>query len=166
MRSTSFFCALGAMLALAGAAQAQPDPDSRAAQAGRKAGDLLSQPARDVNIVKTEIPPILEEAAAAPYNMAGLRTCAQYRAEILKLNEALGPDFQSSAPVTENRAGAIAEAGGKAVINSLIPFRGLVREVSGAGPAQRRLNAALDAGYARRGFLRGIHQQRGCKPAF
>jgi hypothetical protein len=76
----------------------------------------------------------------------------------------LGPDFGAS-PITENRAGAFASAGGQAVVNSLIPFRGLVREVSGAGPAQRRLNAALDAGYARRGYLRGIYVTRKCKPA-
>ncbi len=50
----------------------------------------------------------------------------------------------------ENRAGKLAEAGGKAVINSIIPFRSLLREVTGAAPADRRLNAALDASYARR----------------
>ncbi len=46
-------------------------------------------------------------------------------------------------------------------MNSLIPFRGLVREVSGAGPAERRLNAAIDAGIARRGFLRGLQRAEG-----
>jgi hypothetical protein len=28
-----------------------------------------------------------------------------------------------------------------------------------------RMNVAIDAGYARRGFLRGVYTQRGCKPA-
>jgi len=49
------------------------------------------------------------------------------------------------------------------VVNSLIPLRGLVREVSGAAPADRRLEAAIDAGLARRGYLRGLAVSRGCR---
>ena len=51
------------------------------------------------------------------------------------------------------------------MVNSLIPFRGVVREVSGAAAADRRLTAATQAGFARRGFLRGVHQTRGCRDA-
>ena len=47
----------------------------------------------------------------------------------------------------------------------IVPVRGLVREVSGAASAQRELEAAIAAGFARRGFLRGVYQTRGCKPA-
>ena len=53
--------------------------------------------------------------------------------------------------------------GGRALVNSVIPFRGVVREVTGAAPAERQYNAAVDAGLARRGFLRGVHQTRKCK---
>jgi hypothetical protein len=59
--------------------------------------------------------------------------------------------------------GKLAEAGGKSVVNAIIPFRGLVRELSGAGPAQRRLEADIQAGYARRGFLRGVATARKCR---
>jgi hypothetical protein len=86
--------------------------------------------------------------------------------ELTELNEVLGADYVVGNEVKENRAGKLAEAGGKTVINSIIPFRSLVREVTGAAPADRRLNAALDAGYARRGFLRGVHANRGCKTTF
>jgi len=41
----------------------------------------------------------------------------------------------------------------------------VIREVSGAASAQRALQAAIAAGFARRGFLRGVYQTRGCKPA-
>lgn len=170
MRSRSILLA-AALVVLGAQAAAQPAPpppagDTKARAAGRKAGEIVSQPAKDVGLMKTQIPPILEAAARAPYATRGLSTCKQYGQEIARLNAALGPDFGAAGPVTENRAGALASAGGQTVVNSLIPFRGLVREVSGAGPAQRRLNAALDAGYARRGFLRGIYQQRKCRPAF
>ncbi|MNY53916.1 hypothetical protein D3C86_1897200 [compost metagenome] len=78
----------------------------------------------------------------------------------------LGADYVPGAETKENRAGKLAEAGGKSVINSIIPFRSVLREVTGAAPADRRLNAALDAGYARRGFLRGVHANRGCRTKF
>jgi hypothetical protein len=157
-----------ALFVAAHGALAQPNPphpgETRAQTMERKTGEIVSQPAKDIGLMKTEIPPILQAAADAPYSTKGLAACKSLGLEIARLNTALGPDFGSS-PITENRAGALASAGGQAVVNSLIPFRGIVREVTGAGPAQRRLNAALDAGYARRGYLRGIYITRKCKPA-
>jgi hypothetical protein len=38
-----------------------------------------------------------------------------------------------------------------------------VREISGAAPAERRLQAAVTAGVARRGYLRGQAAAKGCK---
>lgn len=150
----------------ASATKPAPQGDSKLEQTGEKAGEIVSQPARDVGIAKTEIPPLLEKAADAPYDMTGLRTCKQITAAVVELNEVLGPDFKAGAETKENRAGRLAEAGGKAVVNTLIPFRGLIREISGAAPAQRRLNAAIDAGFARRGYLRGVLRTRGCKTPF
>lgn len=122
--------------------------------------DIVTQPARDVGIGKTEIPPLLVEASAAPYATEGVATCAQIAAAIADLNAVVGPDFSTSP--TKNKTN-VAKVGGAAVINSLIPFRGVVREVSGAGAAERRKNAAIDAGIARRGFLRGLQSARRCR---
>ena len=60
-------------------------------------------------------------------------------------------------------SGVTKRFGPKTVVNAIIPFRGLVREISGAAPEQRRLNDAIDAGFARRGFLRGIATSRKCR---
>jgi hypothetical protein len=128
-----------------------------------KAGSIASQPARDVGIVKTEIPPILQQATEAPYAMPASRTCKGLNAAMAELTEALGPDFGTGKENNQNRTGKIMEAGGRAVVNSLIPFRGLVREVTGAAPAERRLQAAISTGLARRGFLRGMATTKGCK---
>ena len=130
-----------------------------------KAGDIASQPVRDVGIAKTKIPPVLSEAAKNPYAPPSGKKCAGIIADITTLNEALGPDFSANEEENENRAGKIAEAGGKMIVNSLIPFRGLVREVTGAAPAERRLQAAIGAGLARRGYLRGLAETRHCKMA-
>lgn len=178
-----------ALLALAGAAQAQapvkkpatpapaqtpdkkPAPEAEPAeswttQARRKSVEIGTQPARDVGVMKREIPPILDKAREDPYSLKGLKTCKQLAAEVTDLNLVLGPDYKVGNEVRENKAGKLAEAGGKSVINAIIPFRGVVRELTGAAPADRRLNAALDAGYARRGFLRGVHAKQGCKTTF
>jgi len=129
-----------------------------------KAGEIASQPARDVGAVEQKIPPVLLLASADPYSLKAAGSCTQIAIAIGNLNGALGPDYSTSRIATkENRAGKLAEAGGQTVINSLIPFRGLVREMTGAAPAQRRLNAAIDAGYARRGFLRGLYLSRKCR---
>ncbi|OYW86391.1 MAG: hypothetical protein B7Z20_07455 [Sphingobium sp. 32-64-5] len=128
-----------------------------------KAGNIASQPARDVGIAKTKIPPVLTEAVKNPYAPPSSRKCAAVIADMTALNEALGPDFGNDEAENESRAGKIAEAGGRMIVNSLIPFRGLVREVTGAAPAERRLQAAIGAGLARRGYLRGIAVARNCK---
>jgi hypothetical protein len=133
--------------------------------AAQKAGEIATQPVRDVGIDKKAIPPVLVAAGANAYGVDGLTSCAKIGAAIADLTAVLGPDFGTGEHSAENRAEKIAEAGGKTVVNTVIPFRGLVREISGAAPAERRMNAALDAGYARRGFLRGLYLQRSCKPA-
>jgi hypothetical protein len=127
------------------------------------AGRIVSQPVKDVGAAKTTIPPALVAASADPYGMKGLGTCKQIATAFRSMTDVLGPDFKAGDTRKENKAGKLAEAGGQTVVNSLIPFRGLVREVTGAAPAQRRLNRALDAGYARRGFLRGLYTARKCK---
>lgn len=142
------------------------EPAGRWGEAGKKAVDIGSQPVRDVGISKREIPPILQKAYDNPYSLAGLKTCKALATEVTNLNGVLGPDYVVGNEYKENRAGKLAEAGGKTIINSIIPFRGLVREVTGAAPADRQMNAAIDAGLARRGFLRGVHLKQGCKTRF
>lgn len=132
-------------------------------ETGKKAGEIASQPARDVGAEKIDVPIPIQQAAAAPYSLAGLRTCAQLNRAIFELSDVLGPDYDGPATVHENKAGKLAEAGGKTIVNTIIPFRGLVREVSGAAPAERRLDAAIKAALARRGFLRGVATARKCR---
>ena len=143
--------------------EAQPDQPSKLHQSLDTGGRIAAQPVHDVDASRTKIPPVLEAASSDPYSLVGARTCAQISRSIAALTDALGPDFASGPAKTENKAGKLAEAGGKTIVNAIIPFRGLVREISGAAPAQRRLNDAVDAGLTRRGFLRGLQSARGCK---
>lgn len=142
------------------------EPGGRWGEARKTAIDIGSQPARDVGMSKREIPPILEKAFNDPYSLKGLKTCRAIAREVTNLNGVLGADYSAGNEYTENRAGKLAVAGGKTIINSIIPFRSLVREMTGAAPADRHMNAVVDAGLARRGFLRGVHLKQGCKTRF
>ncbi len=121
--------------------------------------DVIKQPAKDVGLAKDKIPPSLVKAASAPYDLTGLGTCQQIADEVRVLDAALGPDYPAGGPTNNTSVG---KAVGGAVVNSLIPLRGVVREVSGAAAADRRLAAAVQAGFARRGFLRGVSTGKGC----
>jgi hypothetical protein len=145
--------------------EAEP-PEGWMTQTRRKSVEIGTQPARDVGVMRRQIPPILVKARQDPYSLKGLKTCKQLAGEVTDLNAVLGADYVVGEETKENRAGKLAEAGGKSVVNSIIPFRSLVREVTGAAPADRRLRAALEAGYARRGFLRGVQARQGCKTTF
>ncbi|MFD1106982.1 hypothetical protein [Sphingobium olei] len=170
MKKIAIAATLSLMLLLPAAAQGQTqDKQDEKKEEGRrddtldKAGKIATQPAKDVGIDKAEIPPVLAKAVENPYAPPRSRTCKGLNASMAELNAVLGADFTVGKEANENRTGKIAEAVGKTVINSLIPFRGLVREISGAAPAERRLQAAVTAGIARRGYLRGMAAAKGCK---
>ena len=50
----------------------------------------------------------------------------------------------------------------KSAVGSFIPFRGLIREVSGAADHQRDFEEAIFAGAVRRGYLKGLGEAREC----
>lgn len=153
----------GEMQSAANASKTPGKPERSSLRHARdKAMDISAQPARDLGMAKREIPSILQRAYDAPYSLKTLDSCAALETEIVALDGALGADFDAAKANNESRNGKMAEAGGKMVVNSLIPFRALVREISGAAPADRHLNNLVDTGLARRGFLRGVQLTKGC----
>ena len=84
--------------------------------------------------------------------------------QVTELNEVLGPDVNET--VDKDRAKKREETAGRvagSLAGSVIPFRGLIGEVTGANAERRRYAAAVYAGTVRRGFLKGVGLQRGCK---
>lgn len=157
MRS-SLWIGLAVVALAASPACAQDKPQSTT----KDAEDIAAQPAKDVGVVKTKIPPVLQRAADNPYSLSGLSKCRAIAGAFGELGEALGPDFSNDGDPKKSKKLKIT---GDTVAGLIVPFRGIVREVSGAASAQRQLEAAIAAGFARRGFLRGVYQTRGCKPA-
>jgi hypothetical protein len=123
--------------------------------------DVAKTPISDLNVGRDgEIPPLLIRATAEPYALKGLGKCRQIAGAIQELDEVLGPDIDlPQAERDRISAGRV----GKWVVASFIPFRGLIREVSGANAQDRKVNAAIQAGLTRRGFLKGVGASKGCR---
>lgn len=155
------------ILVSAGLAVAQPVVAQQAGapptdRAGR-AEAIATQPLADANIKKLEVPPVLQRIAADPYAVRDLKTCAQLAAAVAELDAVLSPDVDApAAPAKGDVDKAIDTVG--AVAGSLVPFGGVLREVSGANKARRAYALAILNGYARRSFLKGVGFSRGCHP--
>lgn len=155
-----------ALVAIAGLALASAPAlgQTAVAPANVKAEDVAMSPLSDLNVRKKDVPVVLEAAMAKPYDLGRIRSCLGLKTAIIDLDVALGDDIdvasgeKSDMENVGNSAGAIA----KSVIGSFVPFRGVIRELSGANAQDRMWNRALYAGTARRAFLKGIGEQRGC----
>lgn len=132
-------------------AQVIPEPD---------AAEVAKTPLRDLNIDARDIPQALQLAAADPYATTGLDQCNALVSAIADLDRVLGADYDiaqddGSDRISEGRIG-------QSVIGSVIPFRGILREVTGAADNDRKLRAAYTAGMVRRAFLKGWGLGRNC----
>lgn len=126
------------------------DPDAR---------DVAMTPLTDLNLSKDPIPEVLLRAVENPYDLVGLDRCAALIAAVTELNTVLGPDLDLQ---TEGKRGIQTGKVAQSIVGSFIPFRGLIREASGAARHQRKFANAILAGAVRRGFLKGVGRTNGC----
>jgi hypothetical protein len=154
--------ALFAILPCAAAAQVSPEPEP---STGDQARRIITQPLEDVNVRSRDIPPLLEAIGDDPYRTDGLTSCRRIAEAVAELDAVLGPDFdRPSDDRRRDRAANLGLAVAGEVLGGFIPFRGLVREVSGANAAQERRQTAFLAGAVRRAFLKGYARSRRCPP--
>ncbi len=128
------------------------------------AEEVVTQPVEDVGLDKKDIPENLIAIQDKPYSLVGIKTCSQIRSAIGDMDAVLGEDLD--VPYEKTRDDKRKDTAGKVgglVVNSIIPFRRVIREISGAAAQERRYNAAVYAGVVRRSFLKGVGLQRGCK---
>jgi len=132
--------------------------------AGKVTGAIES-PLRDVNLMKTEIPAVLQDARRAPYAPVAGASCQSLGAEIALLDRALGRDFDAVAdakPSNKDKAVDKAIDAGGSAASRFIPYRGIVRFVSGAEKHDKLVAESLLAGSIRRGYLKGVGETMGC----
>ncbi len=157
---------LSMMVLIAASAQAADAPAPPPPAQSPTLRDAARTPLKDLNLDRKDIPDALVRASENPYDESGTQTCAGISEQLAWLNTALGPDYDQAQPETDASIAGKLKPGAAAVakmgVESLIPFRGAVRAVSGATAHDRQVEQAADAGGARRGFLRGLAAQKGC----
>lgn len=121
--------------------------------------NVASTPLEDLNLSKDEIPEALSDAVIAPYASERMATCEDISREVLRLDTVLGDDLDIQ---TDERHDITVGKVAKSVVGSFIPFRGIIREVSGAADHRRDFEEAIYAGAVRRGFLKGLGEMRDC----
>lgn len=132
--------------------------------------DAASTPLNDLNIVRAEIPEVLNEARKQPYLAPSDVSCTHITEEIHKLDAVLGADLD--APPSDHTPSLI-ERGTDTAENTavgavqrtaegLIPFRSWVRKLSGAERYSKKVSAAIAAGSIRRAYLKGFGASHGC----
>lgn len=127
----------------------------------------VASPLRDVNVLRTKIPPILLEAMADPYQRPHPATCAGIAAAIVPLNEALGVDLDQPSEEEQDvmdrgKGAALGAVAGLA--SSVIPFRSWVRQLSGAERHDSLVTDAVMAGAVRRAYMKGLGEAKSCRP--
>lgn len=129
-----------------------------------KVGQAVTTPLSDLNVVRAEIPPALASAQRAPYELPADRSCPALAAQVRALDDALGADVDAPAdrPSLIDRGSDAATGALRRTVEGAIPFRGWIRQLSGAERYSKEVMAAIAAGTVRRGFLKGIAAAGNC----
>jgi hypothetical protein len=143
------------------ATSAQAQNGERQHSVAGTAADAATQPLEDFNLKSRKIPAVLIAAQDAPYETASLDGCAALQTEIFALDGVLGPDADAEADKPGLMRGAL-QTGGD-LLSSFIPFRGVVRSLSGANRKRAEMAAAVYAGIARRSYLKGYAAAQKCE---
>lgn len=137
------------------------------AETRRRIPDALRAPLRDFNLSKRPIPRALSQINYV-YEINGPVHCQNLIAEINQLNAVLGNSADVSA-AQSSRPELIAEAASNAATNAIedaatgwIPYRSVIRRITGAHEYERTLHKAYEKGRLRRAYLKGIGGAFGC----
>ncbi len=116
-----------------------------------------------LGLVGPKVPDVLKQAKTDPYAQPGGEVCAAARQEIAALDEVLGPD--ADATNAEKKPLVDPKALITRTVRGMIPHRDVLRFVTGAGKKEKELSDAAMAGWARRGYLKGLIRNSGCDGA-
>jgi len=126
-------------------------------------GYALTQPLRDLNLMRPQTAEILNRATAAPYDTAGLSSCASLTAAIEALAVVLGPDLDQPQQTGPSAARQIASGAVSSAV--ALPFSGIVRHLTGAYSEDMAHRRAILSGMVRRSYLSGIRHAMKCDDA-
>lgn len=127
-------------------------------------------PLRDFNLTQPPIPNQLN-ALYQPYGYIDQSGCQAWSQEIDELEAAINANegrrvgFRRDSETWEGRSGNLRDVGVKAATSQIIPFRGVIRQVSGASRFEQRAETASDRARYRVGYLVGLGRSHRC-PGF
>lgn len=147
--------------------------------------NAATAPLEDLNLKRRDIPPLLKAVAANPYALPPKLECSAIRSELAGLETVLGPDMtpreievasndsgflsglqNTEVPTTDEAiegGGNLAHDAAMGLIRShtsILPFRSIIRRITGAERHQKRLEDAYQAGKLRRAYLKGVAETR------
>lgn len=128
------------------------------AQMSAGSGASLGNAGSTLGLTGADVPPVLALVKADPYKAPTAPACDTIPAEILQLSNLLGPDLDSGVAPPEQ---TLTQRGVEAA-KGFVPYSGVVRFVTGANKKDKDMREAVLAGYARRGFLRGMEINLKC----
>lgn len=111
-----------------------------------------------LGLTAQDVPELLKKAKADPYAPPAAPACETAYQELAALDQILGPDADEPS-VKKARAGNLLMKG----VRSLIPHREIFRVLTGVDRKERELAEAAMAGWARRGYLKGM-LRADCEP--
>lgn len=129
-------------------------------------GGALLTPAEDLNLKRTPIPEILQSIEQV-YSPGQEMSCPEIAAEIDQLSVVLGVDDDvppNEVSSASQKAAAVTLGAISGIAGGIIPFRGLVKKISGAEAHEIKLRDAYLRGLKRRAYLKGMGQSLGCAP--
>lgn len=127
----------------------------------RTVESAVMTPVNDVGLDKIEIPAYLVRLTDPYANTPA--SCASLRTEVSRLDGLLGDDVDIPENVAERREQNALNATSSTLGSVLIPFRGVVRAVSGAASNARDARKAYERGLVRRAYLKGMAKQMDCR---
>jgi hypothetical protein len=122
-------------------------------------------PMEDLGLRKREIPITLKQLMNNPYEKPDQLACDNIKTEIAQLDGLLGADIdapKAALSATEQYVDTGGDILHDTVVGfvrsqtSIIPLRSIVRKVTGAEKAEKKVRRATEAGKLRRAYLRGL----------
>lgn len=122
-------------------------------------------PLEDLGLRQRKIPEMLKMLADDPYTPPDAIACENIKQEMADLTVLLGPDVDTP-QMALSAQDQMMETGGNLVTDavvglvrnqvSIIPFRSVVRRLTGAQSHEKAVSRAVEAGKLRRAYLRGL----------
>ncbi len=146
--------------------------------------DAATGPLEDLNIKQRDIPELLQKAKADPYARPKKASCKSVREELAELDALLGEDIKpkeikttsvdeeiaglqntelpKQADITDGAVNMVRDKALSAIRlqTNIIPFRSMVRSITGANKHQKKVAEAYEAGKLRRAYLKGFAAER------